>query len=193
MLCERGGVPDRRQGAGLRTRQGSRRPNAGQRQLSEPGTLLGTPLYIAPEAITRPDQIDGRADLYAFGAVAYFLLTGTPPFPGVNILEICGMHLHLEPESPSQRLGRDLPPALDRLVLRCLAKDPDKRPRSATDLEQALAACADVTAWTTLDASAWWRDRAGAVLALAAPVRRVGMSASGHKTIAVDLRGRSPT
>jgi hypothetical protein len=167
-------------------------PERGDANLSTAQSFLGTPLYIAPETISRPESIDGRADLYALGAVAYYLLTGSPPFQAATLLEICSQHLHLKPDAPSLRLGRDLPAALERLVLRCLAKSPDERPASAAELARALAACPGVWSWTEEDAARWWQKRAPAVLEVCARRRRSQSSASGERTVAVDLEDRQP-
>lgn len=116
-------------------------------ELDKPGTredsshLVGTPAYLAPEAILSPDAIDSRVDLYAVGAVAYWLLTGTPVFDGGSIVEICSHHIHSTPERPSARLGLPVPSELEEIVLRCLAKDPARRPASARALREALEAC----------------------------------------------------
>jgi hypothetical protein len=166
-------------------------PSPEQTQLSLAGGLLGTPLYIAPEAITRPDQVDGRTDLYALGAVAYFLLTGTPPFQAASMVEVCAQHLHAEPEPPSRRRGSALPHSLEALILRCLSKDPADRPPSATALDEALAACTDVSSWTHAHAVGWWRDRSAAVLELATPIRRKGESTAARGALAVDVRERA--
>ena len=69
-----------------------------------------------------PDQVDARSDLYAVGAVGYFLLTGTPVFTGSTVMEICMKHVQAEPQPPSLRLGRPVNASLEKLVLRCLAK-----------------------------------------------------------------------
>jgi hypothetical protein len=116
--------------------------------------VVGTPLYLSPEAILAPDRIDARADLYGLGGVAYFLLTGAPPFGGKSLVEICGHHLHTAPEPPSRR--RPVAADLERVVLRCLAKDPSERPESAAALAAELRACADANRWTPADADAWW-------------------------------------
>jgi serine/threonine protein kinase len=102
--------------------------------------LAGTPLYMAPEAITAPDRIDGRTDLYALGAVGYFLLTGQDVFSGRTVPEVCGHHLHSTPVPPSRRLGAPVPAGLEAAILACLAKDPARRPSSATALRAALRA-----------------------------------------------------
>ncbi len=93
--------------------------------------IIGTPLYMAPEAISQPDTVDGRSDLYAVGAVAYFLLTGQHVFEAATVLEVCSKHMLEAPMPPSQRLGKALPADLEAIVLACLAKDRDARPASA--------------------------------------------------------------
>jgi eukaryotic-like serine/threonine-protein kinase len=90
--------------------------------------ITGTPLFMAPECITRPNSIDAKVDTYALGATGYFLITGTPLFDGQTMVEVCSHHLHSEPTPPSERLGVPLPPKLESLILRCLAKDPTRRP-----------------------------------------------------------------
>jgi serine/threonine-protein kinase len=111
--------------------------------LTDPDQLLGTPLYLSPEALTNPNDLDGRADLYALGAVGYFLLTGVPPFTGRSVIEVCGQHLHSEPVPPSSRAARSIPRELEALLLGCLAKNPDQRPRSAAVVARALRAFAE--------------------------------------------------
>ncbi|HMC93766.1 MAG TPA: serine/threonine-protein kinase, partial [Polyangia bacterium] len=96
--------------------------------------IIGTPLYMAPEAISRHDTVDGRSDLYAVGAVAYFLLTGQHVFQAASVLEVCSKHMLEAPVPPSQRLGKALPADLEAIVLGCLAKDRDARPASAAIL-----------------------------------------------------------
>ena len=92
-------------------------------QLTREGVFAGTPQYLAPEAIQGGTSSDPRSDLYALGAVAYYLLTGTTVFQG-RFVEVIQSHLLNAPEAPSARLGRPLPPKLERLVLDCLEKDP---------------------------------------------------------------------
>lgn len=125
-------------------------------RLTSDGAMTGTPLYLSPEAIEHPDTIDARSDLYAVGAVGYFLLTGTPVFDGRNIVEIVQKHVMVTPDPPSQRLGRPVCPELEQLLLRCLQKSPDQRPSSAADLADALAACRAMPQWTVKDAAKWW-------------------------------------
>jgi serine/threonine-protein kinase len=128
-------------------------------QLTNTDAISGTPQYMAPEAIRDPKQVDGRSDLYAVGAVGYFLLTGRHVFEGSSVVEVCGHHLHTEPEPPSQRVERPIAADLERLILDCLAKDPATRPQTARDLERRLEACAVAEPWTPDAAQAWWTAR----------------------------------
>ncbi len=88
--------------------------------------------------------------------MGYFLLTGTPPFDGRTIVEICGHHLHTKPEPPSARLGRPVPPKLEAVILACLAKDPNDRPRDAHELLARLSECETENPLSVADARAWW-------------------------------------
>jgi serine/threonine-protein kinase len=126
--------------------------------LTQEDVIAGTPQYLAPETIRDGATSDPRSDLYALGAVAYFLLTGTPVFDG-RPMQVIQSHLNVPPESPSARLGRTLPPKLERLVLDCLAKDPNGRPESAGAFVERLDACDDVEPWSSEQARDWWRTR----------------------------------
>jgi eukaryotic-like serine/threonine-protein kinase len=126
--------------------------------LTASSTLTGTPLYMAPEAIRAPGEMDARSDLYALGAVAYFLVTGQHVFTGRNAMEVFGHHLHTKPEPPSARLGRTLPPDLEKLILDCLEKDPSRRPQTAGDLQHRARGCRDYGAWDHGRARAWWQE-----------------------------------
>jgi serine/threonine protein kinase len=120
--------------------------------------ISGTPLYMAPETVTAPDAVDGRADLYALGAVAYFLLTGNPPFTGKNVIEVMGQHLHATVTPPSELCA--VPSDLEAILLACLAKDPADRPQSAAELVDRLEGCRDAASWKRAEARAWWAERA---------------------------------
>jgi serine/threonine-protein kinase len=139
MLCDRGGTPLVKVfDFGL-----AKKIDAGADQvaLTSGTTITGTPLYMAPESITRPDDVDARIDIYALGAVGYFLLTAAPPFDARTIVEVYGHHLHSVPEPPSARLGHHVPAKLESLILGCLAKDPDQRPLNTTQLLSQLSEC----------------------------------------------------
>jgi serine/threonine-protein kinase len=90
--------------------------------------------------------------------VGYFLLTGTPPFGGRTVVEVCGHHLHTPPDPPSARIGRAVPDKLEELILRCLAKRPEERP-DAQELLALLGECESTIPWTDTEARAWWARR----------------------------------
>ena len=103
--------------------------------------VVGTPLYLSPEAIDTPERVGPRSDLYALGAVAYFLLTGSPVFSGDNAIEVCHQHLYAVPKSPSLVRGQSIDEELENIVIACLAKDPRERPATATGLAEMLLRC----------------------------------------------------
>jgi serine/threonine-protein kinase len=158
-LCERGLISDfvKVLDFGL-----AREFDPGQSGPTQAGQLTGTPLYMSPEQILG-GPIDGRSDLYALGAVMYYLLTGTAVFSGTTAVEVCAHHLHSSVEPPSERLGRSVPAAFERLVLACLEKDPAHRPQNAASLLASLEACSDVAAWTPADAESWWSKHGNAL------------------------------
>jgi serine/threonine protein kinase len=103
--------------------------------------VVGTPLYISPEAIVAPETVGVRSDLYGLGAVAYFLLRGAPVFHGNSVVEVCGHHLHTRPESLSRALGAAMPAELEQIVMDCLSKDASLRPAHAAELARRLEGC----------------------------------------------------
>jgi hypothetical protein len=126
-----------------------------QANVTNPHALMGTPLYLSPEAVNHPDSVDARADVYAVGAVGYYMLTGTPVFSGATVMEICMKHVKEPPEPPSARSGKPVTPAVEAFLLRCLAKSPADRPKDAAELLVEIDACA-VATWTAAQAAAWW-------------------------------------
>jgi hypothetical protein len=124
--------------------------------VTSPNALMGTPLYLSPEGVNQPDQVDARSDVYALAAVGYFLLTGTPVFSGSSVMDICMKHLKDTPEPPSARRASPVSAGLEALLLRCLAKTPSERPGDAAQMLRELDACAVEGKWTALDAAAWW-------------------------------------
>ena len=131
------------------------KPQNAERNMTLAGSLTGTPLYLSPEAIQHA-EIDARSDLYAVGAVGYFLLTGEPVFDGQSVVDICTQHIQAAPDPPSQRLAKPVDEDLEQVILRCLAKQPDERPSAADALEEALSQCRSATEWTQMEAKAWW-------------------------------------
>ncbi len=123
--------------------------------LTAAGSWAGTPLYLAPEAITSPEDVDPRSDLYAVGAVGYFLLTGATIFEAESVTKIIHQQLHADVVPPSARSGRPVAVDLEVLLMSCLAKSPADRPQSAADLARDLARC-NGNPWTNEDAESWW-------------------------------------
>ncbi|HWA74255.1 MAG TPA: serine/threonine-protein kinase [Polyangiaceae bacterium] len=134
---------------------------AGEADVSVAGTLTGTPLYMAPECILAPDSVDARTDIYALGAVAYFLLAGGEVFKGESLVEVCSRHLHQAPDALAER-GVTVSAELEAVVRACLEKSPDLRPRSAVELRRRLEACA-VEPWDGERSQNWWLEHQAAL------------------------------
>jgi eukaryotic-like serine/threonine-protein kinase len=120
--------------------------------------IMGTPAYMAPEAVLADPAADHRVDLYAVGCLAYFLLTGVRVFSGDSTMKLLMQHVQEEPVPPSCRCELPIPRAIDDLVLACLQKDPAARPRDAEELlQRAAAACRSIERWDGSMAKAWWK------------------------------------
>jgi serine/threonine-protein kinase len=158
IVCKHGGLYDvaKLLDFGLVQVLNPARADAGK--LTQEGLVMGTPDYIAPEQAQGSSAVDGRSDLYSLGALAYFLLTGRPPFVGLSALETLFAHLH-QPPAPLTDHRPDVPADLEMVVLRCLAKDPAQRFPDARSLDEALARCACAGRWTDAEAAAWWQSR----------------------------------
>jgi serine/threonine-protein kinase len=188
ILCERGGMPDVAKVVdfGLVKRVATLDSDDATMMETTRHVLTGTPLYMAPEAVRGEQSVDGRSDLYALGAVGYFLLTGAPVFEAASLVEVVAHHLHTPPRRPSERSPHAVPADLEAVVLRCLAKDPDARFATARDLARALHECARRTPWSIEDAYRWWESFARG------PVERRPDTSSGDlPTLAIDLDERS--
>jgi hypothetical protein len=128
--------------------------------LSQTNAITGTPLYLSPEAISAPGTVDHRSDLYALGAVGYYLVTGRHVFEARTVVELCSKHLLELPVPPSERLGKGLPEDLETLILACLAKSPDARPATALALRDALLLAAERCPFDIAGARRFWAERA---------------------------------
>jgi serine/threonine-protein kinase len=131
-------------------------PAATATQLTVAGIAAGTPAFMAPEIALAHPEIDGRADLYSLGCVAYYLLTGQFVFAADTPIAAALAHVNDQPAPPSVRSPFQIPARLEALVLQCLAKDPAERPASAVDLANRLAGTVPQDAWTADAAHAWW-------------------------------------
>jgi serine/threonine-protein kinase len=140
-------------------------------RLTMEGTTAGTPAYMAPEVAMSQTALDGRADLYALGCVAYWLVTGHMVFTGTTAMQVALQHVQAAPVPPSQRAGATLPPALETAILCCLEKDPSRRPADAEALAARLVATGLAAAWTAERARGWWEQH------VARPVTPAGVDA----------------
>ncbi|MBZ0126725.1 MAG: serine/threonine protein kinase [Rhodocyclaceae bacterium] len=126
------------------------------RDLTSTLRILGTPLYMSPERIRHPGDADARADIYALGAVGYYLLTGKRLFETETEHDLIYQVLHTVPPLASERSPFTVPVELDALIGRCLEKDPDRRPQSMAEVASALDAVLVYQPWTRQQISAWW-------------------------------------
>ncbi|MAT16101.1 MAG: serine/threonine protein kinase [Planctomyces sp.] len=130
----------------------------GDANLTAEQSILGTPLYMAPEEIESKETADQRVDVYSLGAVVYFLLTGRPPFTGKTISEIIMHQLHTLPDPPSTVSLNRISKEMDQVVMACLDKSPDKRPKSVKELVIALRKSPAVDDWGYNQAKKWWSE-----------------------------------
>ena len=128
----------------------------GATMLTMDGSAAGTPAYMAPEIALGRRDVDGRADIYSLGCVAYYLLTGQPVFAGNTPVATALAQVNETPVPPSERSEFRIPPTLETLILECLAKDPALRPLSAAELDRRIASVFPDEAWTPAAAHAWW-------------------------------------
>jgi hypothetical protein len=125
--------------------------------LTQEGTITGSPLYMSPEQATGDREPDARSDVYSLGGVLYYMLTGRPPFDDESPLKVMVAHASRPPAFPPELRGQ-IPSDLEDVVLRCLAKQPEDRYQSAADLAAALDDCDLSTRWTREHAAQWWRE-----------------------------------
>jgi hypothetical protein len=125
--------------------------------------IIGTPRFMSPEQILDPPSVDPRSDLYALGAVGYYLLAGRFVFDGSGAIEICAQHLSAIPEPPSVVAGRQVHPELERIILQCLEKKRDDRPRSGAALAEQLSAL-PIDRWSQTAAAQWWETSGQAII-----------------------------
>ncbi len=144
--------------------------------LTQADVVAGTPLFLSPEAVTAPETVSDRSDLYSLGAVGYFALTGTHVFSGGTLVEVCSHHLHTPPDPPSSRLGQPVDPELESLILDCLAKDPARRPAGAHQVRRRLERCAAFGEWTKEEAQVWWKENGEALSSAPRPVEETDLT-----------------
>jgi serine/threonine-protein kinase len=183
ILCQRGGVPDVAKVVDFGLAKDLER--TASTALTQANDITGTPMYLAPEAITDPETVDGRSDLYALGAVGYYLLAGAHVFEGETLVEVCSHHLRTPPVAPSVRLGRPLPPDLESVLLACLEKDPARRPPTADAVSTHLAMCVGVDEWGEGRAREWWQSHGERIRGLASG--RAPATVTSGQTLSMEL------
>jgi hypothetical protein len=129
-------------------------------QLTAPQAVSGSPLFMAPERFENPSEVDARSDIWAVGCIGYYLLTGRDAFPGKNVSEVWKKVVNDPAPRPSQHARERLSPALEDLLLKCLEKDPARRPAHIRELIAGLEGLTDVPSWTRQDADHWWQEHA---------------------------------
>ncbi len=191
ILCERGGVPDfvKVLDFGLVRHYGiSQKENT---QVTTTATVSGTPQFLSPEAIRNPDDADPRSDIYAVGAVGYFLLTGQYVFEGQSMMEIFEKHLTKEPVPPSSKVNTPICPNLERTILDCLNKNLDHRPNSVADLAERISECSVDATWSMNSRIAWWEQFHTSGDDLNVRMSHAGSVSTSDKTVLIDLDDRS--
>ncbi len=164
---------------------GGATPDALSLQVTGLGSILGTPAFMSPEQVMANAPLDARSDLYSLGCVAYFLLTGQPPFVTATAMEVMAAHI-AEPAPSLRQINPTLPEDLEAVVLRCLQKQPNDRVSSAAVLAELLSGCRCARDWNSEKARSFWqqhRARATSPLAGAAPVSE-SVETSAHPSAA---------
>jgi serine/threonine-protein kinase len=126
-------------------------------RLTRTGIVVGTPAYMSPEQAAGDSAADVRGDAYGLGAMAYFALSGRPPFQGKTLGQLLAAH-QFDAPPPLTDLRSEVPTDLAVIVARCLMKDPGDRFQSVTDLDRALAMCECAGEWSAERATQWWQQ-----------------------------------
>jgi tRNA A-37 threonylcarbamoyl transferase component Bud32 len=187
ILCERGNLPDV-----VKVLDFGLVKDLGAQNGTVENVVAGTPAYLSPEAIADPDSVGPSSDLYAVGAVGYFLMTGEQVFERQSLTATLAAHLQDWPTPPHERLGAPVPEVLEQLIMDCLNKDPTNRPKSAHELREALDAVVLPHPWTENEARIWWTNHRPKepVAEVAAEATIVDESHVQGLTVQVDVRGR---
>jgi serine/threonine-protein kinase len=124
--------------------------------LTKSGIVFGTPRYIAPEGVHGSSHVDGRADLYNLGAVAYWMLAGRPVFDSGSAMEVLIDHVKTPPLPFAETSEVPVPNELEEIVMKCLEKDPADRFQSAVELAEAIESSSTAGSWSQRKALDWW-------------------------------------
>ncbi len=154
MVCRKGGVPDVVKILDFGLVKSIAEPHS--RDLTRTLRILGTPLYMSPQRLRNPTDVDARADIYAVGAVAFYMLTGRKLFEATDDLALTTKILNDEPPRVAEVASQPIPHELDLLVAACVEKESTNRPQRVSDLVDALTAMSEDLPWTQEHAAAWW-------------------------------------
>jgi serine/threonine protein kinase len=185
-VANRGGVPDSVKVLDFGLARDLRDGDADRAPLTGVTGIVGTPLYMPPEAIRGTGPVDARSDIYSLGALGYFLLTGRHVFEGPSIMDICAKHLNEAPVPPGSRSPNPISAELEAVVLRCLAKEPDRRPQSVVDLHLLLTATPRFGDWNLEARTGWWAHHEAEVLRVVAGGPVTGRTPA-EATLPIDL------
>lgn len=158
LLCERGCLPEvvKVLDFGLAKEFQENRPLS-IKGSSRTRNVTGTPHFMSPEAIVDAEKVNHLSDIYAIGALGFYLLTGEYLFPEAeSVSQVCHFQMHEQPETPSRRLGREVCPVLEKIIMQCLAKDPEDRPQSTIDIFNAMQSSPHASRWTVAERIEWW-------------------------------------
>jgi tRNA A-37 threonylcarbamoyl transferase component Bud32 len=155
--------------------------------------VAGTPAYLSPEAVNDPDTIGPASDLYAVGALGYFLVTGQEVFERKSLVGLLRAQLLDRPVPPHERMGAPVPERLEKLIMDCLDKEPRNRPRSARDLRKALDTIELPHPWTENEAGIWWANHRQQASVAEAPAEATVLDESRIQglTVQVDVHARN--
>ncbi len=173
--------------------------DSNRRMHTRTGAVMGTPVYMSPEQCTDTSKTDHRADIYSLGCVLYHLLTGAPPFDLLGFGAIAAAHLR-EPATPPSVRAPHVPPAIDALVLRCLAKAPGDRFQTMSELQracdailaQAAAVSSHAALHTTLELCAGQPSREASTHRLGRSIVLAAIAIALGAATAIATTGRGP-
>jgi serine/threonine-protein kinase len=163
MLCRRGGEYDVVKVLDFGIVKNVERPDT--RDITRFVHVLGAPLYMAPERLANPADVDARSDIYSFGAVGYYLLTGRALYEHTTDAELAQQIRYSLAPPPSALAPQPLPRELDELIVKCLAKERGERPQSVVGLLLVLDKLATSLPWNSAAAESWWREHGPALAA----------------------------
>ena len=188
-LCQRGGVADCVKVLDFGLVREFRGVSSDDMHLTADKDLVGTPSFMAPEAIRNSNKSDPRSDIYAIGALGYFILTGQNVFDADSVVDLYNKQMSTTPAPPSEKSGGEISVELETTLLRCLEKDPALRPSSVLELRSLLLMSPRADDWTSADRSAWWADYNGRIEServVAAAIDTI------PATVKIDIDNRKP-